>query len=83
MAGQLRRWTTRVAVALLLLAGAGYGLFKYQNPPPQLREPNYYSFYLTQDKKPVGKVGVLVTELIMPQDNRLADYYNIALISLQ
>jgi protoheme ferro-lyase len=83
MAGKFRKWTTRVAVALLLLAGAGYGLFKYQNPPPQLREPNYYSYYLKQDRKPVGRVGVLVTELIMPEDNRRADYYNIALKSLQ
>ncbi len=83
MAGRLRKWTTRVAVTLLVLAGAGYGLFKYQNPPPQLREPNYYSYYLTQDRKPIGKVGVLVTELIMPEDNRRADYYNIALKSLQ
>ena len=83
MAGKLRKWTTRIAVTLLVLAGAGYGLFKYRNSPPQLREPNYYSYYQTQDQKPVGKIGVLVTELIMPEDNRRADYYNIALKSLQ
>ncbi len=62
---------------------AAYGVFKYKNPPPQLKEPNYYAYYKTQDMRPEGKVGILITQLIMPEDFRLGDYHNIALKSLQ
>jgi hypothetical protein len=82
----MRRFTrivVRAGVALLVLAAAGYGYFRYRNPPPQLREPNYYTYYKTQDRKPEGKVAVLVAQLVMPEDFRPADYYNIALKSTQ
>ncbi len=83
MAESQRRRIVPILLGLLVLAGAAFGLFRYKNQPPQLREPNYFSYYQTQDKNPAGKVGVLVTELIMPEDNRPADYYNISLKSLQ
>ncbi|MFO1427929.1 MAG: hypothetical protein U1F11_13350 [Steroidobacteraceae bacterium] len=73
----------RVALVLVVLAAAGYGYFRYRNPPPQLREPNYFTYYKTQDREPVGKVAVLVAQLVMPEDYRPADYYNIALKSTQ
>jgi protoheme ferro-lyase len=70
-------------LVLLLVGGALFALFRYKNPAPQLREPNYYRYYQTQDPKPTGKVGILVTQLIMPEDYRPADYYNISQKSLQ
>lgn len=83
MAATLRDWLLRFAIGLATLLAVAYGTFKFKNTPPQLREPNYYNYYQQQDRNPVGKVGVLVTQLIMPEDNRSADYYNIAHKSLQ
>jgi hypothetical protein len=72
------------AAAVLIALGAGlYGVFRWKNPPPQLAEPNYYTYYRTQDRTPTGKVAILVTQLLMPEDYRPADYYNIALKSTQ
>ena len=71
------------ALALLSFAAAGYGYLRYRNPPPQLAEPNWFSYYKTQDTTPRGRVGVLVTQLFMPEHFRPADYYNIALKSTQ
>ncbi|MCS6946365.1 MAG: ferrochelatase, partial [Steroidobacteraceae bacterium] len=82
----IRRWRRRLlglALSVLLIGAAGYGVFKYQNRPPQLREPNYYTYYRMQDKTPVGKVGVLIAQLIMPEEYRAADYHNIALKAVQ
>ena len=82
----MARWKRKLLLggsAMLLLGVAGYALVKYKNPPPQLLEPNYYSYYKTQDTRPEGKVAILVTELLMPEDYRPADYYTIALKSLQ
>jgi protoheme ferro-lyase len=83
VAGSFRRWVLRTAIGAVVVLVAGYAIFKFKNPPPQLREPNYFTYYQQQDRKPIGKVGVLVTQLIMPEDNRPADYYNIAHKSLQ
>ena len=77
------KWLRRIALAGVVAVVAGYGLFKFKNPPPQLAEPNYYNYYQSQDKRPTGKVAILVTQLIMPEDYRPADYYNISLKSLQ
>jgi protoheme ferro-lyase len=73
----------RVALGLVVLTALGFGVFRYQNRPPQLLEPNYYVYYQKHDRQPVGKVAVLVTQLIMPEDFRAADYAQIALKSTQ
>jgi protoheme ferro-lyase len=70
-------------LALLTVGVAGYGYVRYRNPPPQLAEPNWFAYYRQQDLVPRGKVGVLVTQLFMPETFRAADYYNIALKSTQ
>lgn len=77
------RWLKSALVAVAVLGTCGYGLYRFKNPPPQLAEPNYYTRYKTQDSVPVGKVGILVTQLVMPETFRAADYYNIALKSTQ
>lgn len=82
----MRRFVRALGVAcvvLLVVAGVGYGYFRYRNPPPQLAEPDWYAYYQKQDKVPRGKVGVLVTQLFMPESYRAADYYNVALKSTQ
>ncbi|MBM3512113.1 MAG: hypothetical protein FJX59_00190 [Alphaproteobacteria bacterium] len=68
-------------VILVVIAGAGgYGAFWWMNRiPPQLKEPNYLTYYKTQDTTPTGKVAVFVSGLIMPERFRLEDFYNLAL----
>ena len=44
-------------------------LFWYMNRiPPQLKEPNYFTYYKNQDLIPEGKVGIFISHLIMPED---------------
>jgi protoheme ferro-lyase len=74
----------RIAISLVVLivvAGmAGYATFWYMNrTPPQLKEPNYFTYYKNQDTTPKGKVGIFVTGLIMPENYRLPDFHNLAL----
>ena len=64
----------RIVVILLVLAGAGYGVFKYKNQP---QKPDYYEYYKTQDTTPVGKVGIFVTGLIMPEKHDHIFFYNV------
>ena len=49
-----------VLAVVMVAAASGYGYFRYQNIPPQLKEPNYYTYFQQQDTVPVGKVGVLI-----------------------
>jgi protoheme ferro-lyase len=63
-----------IVIVLLVLASAGYGLFKYKNRP---LKPDYFEYYRTQDTKPVGKVGIFVTGLIMPEKNDHTFFYNV------
>ncbi|MCP5339487.1 MAG: ferrochelatase [Steroidobacteraceae bacterium] len=82
----MRRVTKRLGIAvlmLLVLGVGGYGYYRHRNVPPQLAEPNWYTYYQQQDLVPHGKVGVLVTQLFMPETFRAEDYYNIALKATQ
>ena len=54
--------------------------------PPQLVEPNYFRIYKEQlaseeAMTPKGKVAIFMSGLIMPENFRMADFYNIALKS--
>ncbi len=74
----------RIAIALVVIvlvaAGGAYGTFKYKNStPPQLREPNYFTYYQKQDLVPTGKVAIFVSGLFMPENLRIADFHNLAL----
>ncbi|MSO98702.1 MAG: hypothetical protein EXR11_10870 [Rhodospirillaceae bacterium] len=76
----LKRIAIAVALIVVVLAGGGYGTFWYMNRiPPQLIEPNYFTYYKNQDTTPVGKVGIFVSGLIMPESFRIEDFYNLAL----
>ncbi|MBL8645334.1 MAG: hypothetical protein JNK21_15485, partial [Rhodospirillaceae bacterium] len=76
----LKKAAIGLVVLIVVVGAAGYGTFWYMNrTPPQLKEPNYFTYYKNQDTTPVGKVGIFVTGLIMPEDYRLPDFHNLAL----
>ena len=71
-------------IAAFTLAVAGFAVFKYANrTPPQLAEPNYFTYYKTQDATPEGRVGVFISHLIQPEELRPEDYYVLTQKSLQ
>ncbi len=71
-------------IAAFTLAVAGFGVFQYMNrTPPQLAEPNYFSYYKAQDNRPEGRVGVFISHLIQPEELRFEDYYVLAQKSFQ
>jgi protoheme ferro-lyase len=47
--------------------------------PPQLKEPNYYTYYKTQDTTPTGKIAIFISGLFMPENFRMQDFHNLAL----
>jgi hypothetical protein len=74
------RFLKIVAVLVVLVVAGGYGTFKYKNRiPAQLKEPNYFSVYKSQDTRPEGKIGIFVSHLIMPEDMSIVDFNNLAL----
>ncbi len=82
----MQKWqkiTLGVVAGLLIVAGGFFGYASKQNQPPQLVEPNYYTYYKTQDMTPAGKIGVFVSHLVMPEHYREEDYQTIAAKSLQ
>ena len=73
-----------LVIVVAVVAGGGYATFKYRNrTPPQLIEPNYYEYYKTQDTVPEGNVALYISHLIMPEDFRMGDFYQLAQKSLQ
>ena len=83
------KWIKRIVVSLvvviIVVAGGGYGTFLFMNrTPPQLKEPNYYRVYKEQlaseeAMTPDGDVAIFMSGLIMPEDFRVPDFYNLAL----
>ena len=59
---------------LIVLVGFLFGMFKYKN---RRIEPDYFQYYKKQDTTPVGKVGVFVGGLIMPDKHSHAFFHNI------
>jgi len=73
-----------LGLLVVVVVVGGYGTFKYQNKtPPQLKEPNFFAIYQSQDTRPEGKIGVFISHLIMPEDMRMVDFHNLALKSVQ
>jgi protoheme ferro-lyase len=63
-----------IAIVLIIAVAFLYGLYKIKNRP---RKPDYFEYYKTQDKVPVGKVGVFANALIMPEDHSQVFWHNI------
>jgi len=63
-----------VVIALVSICLFSYGFYKYKNRLPQ---PDYFDYYMTQDKVPEGKVGVLATMLILTENHSHAMFHNL------
>lgn len=61
----------------VLVIGGAYVTYTVKNQPFALQEPNYFSFYKQQDTKPEGKVGIYISQMILPEDFREELYYNV------
>lgn len=78
------RFLKIIAVLVIVVVAGGYGTYKYKNStPPQLKEPNFFAIYKAQDSQPVGKIGVFISHLVMPEDMRMVDFHNLALKPMQ
>ncbi|MDP6617254.1 MAG: hypothetical protein QF790_08840 [Gammaproteobacteria bacterium] len=75
----LKRFVLGVIVIVGLLSMAFYVV----NQPPQLAKPNYYEYYIDQDTQPVGRIGIFVSHLVMPEDFRQEDFFTFASKALQ
>ncbi len=84
MMRKLLKFAAVAGVVAFTLAVAGFGVFQYTNrTPPQLVEPNYFSYYKAQDTRPEGQAGVFISHLIQPEELRFEDYYVLAQKSFQ
>jgi len=80
----MKRLLKMAAIVIVAVILSGYGTVKYQNrTPPQLKEPNYFSYYKSQDTVPEGKVGIFISHLIMPEEMSTVDFFTLAQKPLQ
>jgi len=71
-------------LGIVIFVAGGYGVFKIKNStPPQLKEPNYFTYYKNQDTVPEGKVGIFITHLIMPEEMIETDFFTLSQKSVQ
>lgn len=61
-------------IFIVIVIGFGFGLYKYKNRRPT---PDYFQYYKTQDREPVGKVGVFATSFIMTEEHSHEMFHNI------
>ena len=73
----MKRWQKILTVAVCVLVGLGATVV-LKNQPPQLAGPDYYQYYINQDTQPVGRIGVFVSHLVMPEDYREEDFVFLA-----
>ena len=73
----------KIVVGLVVVIGVLAGYTVSQNQPPQLAKPDYYEYYINQDTKPEGKIGIFISHLVMPENYREEDFYTLAGKSLQ
>ena len=73
----MKRWQKIVlSIGAVVIGLVGYAYV--QNQPPQLAGPDYYEYYISQDTQPVGKIGIFVSHLVMPEDFREEDFIAMA-----
>ena len=73
----------RILLGAIILIGGVAGFAIYKNQPPQLAGPDYYEYYINQDTRPEGRIGIFISHLIMPEGYREEDFYTLAGKSLQ
>jgi protoheme ferro-lyase len=73
----------KIGAGLVVVIGGIVVFAMYKNQPPQLAKPDYYEYYVNQDTKPVGRIGVFISHLVMPENYRQDDFYTLAGKSLQ
>jgi protoheme ferro-lyase len=67
-----------ILVSLAVAIGSLVALLAAKNQPPQLAETDYYEYYINQDAQPVGRIGVFVSHLVLPETFRLEDFITVA-----
>ncbi len=65
-----------VGVFVVSLAGLVV-TYVIKNQPSELQEPNYFSYYQSQDTKPEGKVGIYISQMILPETYDEEVYRNV------
>jgi len=78
----MKRWH-KVVVGVGVAVGGLAALLYTKNQPPQLVGTDYYQYYINQDTQPVGKIGIFVSHLVMPEDYREEDFIALAKKSYQ
>lgn len=73
----------KIVLTLVVVIGGLASLAMYKNQPPQLAGPDYYTYYINQDTQPVGRIGIFVSHLVMPEGYRELDFLTLADKSLQ
>lgn len=73
----------KILLGLVVVGGIVMAYASSKNAPPQLAKPDYYEYYISQDTKPEGRVGIFISHLVMPEDYREEDFYTLAGKSLQ
>jgi hypothetical protein len=73
----MQRWQKIFFSVVAIIAGL-FAFAEYKNRPPQLADPDYLGYYLNQDTKPVGQIGIFASHLVMPEDFREEDFITMA-----
>ncbi len=73
----------KIVLGAVMFVGSVVAYAMYMNRPPQLVGPDYYSYYLNQDTRPVGRIGIFVSHLVMPENYREEDFITYAQKSYQ
>jgi protoheme ferro-lyase len=73
----------KILAGLAVVIGGLAAYANYKNQPPQLAKTDYYEYYINQDTQPVGRIGIFVSHLVMPETYREDDFYMYASKSLQ
>jgi len=68
---------------ILIIVSNGVTFWYMNRIPPQLKEPNYFTYYKNQDLMPEGKVGIFISHLIMPEDMEPDQFHFIAMKTKQ
>jgi hypothetical protein len=73
----MKRWQ-KIALGVFAVVAGFMLTANIKNQPPQLAGPDYYEYYINQDAQPVGKIGVFISHLVMPEDFREEDFITMA-----